>query len=267
MGKGYDEFDAYESPYWITKALLRREPILYYAKAVYDPCIGLGAMAKIISEYDIKKHKKDFIFKLSDRKIFGSDIRKLPIIKTKYHKIKVYNLDVFDDRIKKITNKVKVVILNPPFGLPKERSGCAKIVKRLLDVMKKDSYVAIFQRQQFLEGTLRYNILFKKTPPLRIYLFTRYPQLYREGYVDHNLSGNLSFAWYIFKVGHHGNTNLYWIDDKPKDYENPFLPQEVGMCYCCKYKDTNDCKPRAKNCNEAEKIGKSTDYLCLSWDR
>jgi len=253
------QYDSYQTPPWVTKALLRQLPDLKTISTVIDPCAGRGAMVKVLCEAR------------EGRTVVASDIRPLPGIETEFGRIPVHQYDIMTDEFEAFIKKTapNAAIFNPPFAIKGETNGCAKLIRRVIDLMPDGATVAVFQRLQFLESVRRYDILFARGDLVAVYIFTHRPQLFPEGHVDNTKGGSMSFAWYIFKAGRRDQVPLiYWIDEEPKVYKDPFLPQEVGMCYCCKYRKTEKCAPKAKgrrkSVDEAE-IGRSV--LCVNWQR
>lgn len=131
----------------------------------------------------------------------------------KEHGYDVYSTDLInrnyqDEQLDFLTTDIKFngdIITNPPFKYTNE------FILKALDSVDFGSKVAMFLKLSYLTGVKRYEEIYSKTPPLRVYLFTRRiscsknnnPELYKTGGVD--------YVWMIWEKGVIGPTELKWI--------------------------------------------------------
>lgn len=189
--EAHDSLDDFPTPPWATRALIehviapsRYEREMMAKKSVWEPACNRGYMAKPLAEYfgrvyrsdihdygwDGQEAVKDFLFP-------GSEF---PVI---------------------AKQGVSWVISNPPFRL------AAQFVKRSLEVTGN---VAMIVRTSFLEGSERYNTLFKDTPPDIVAQFCeRVPMV--KGRHDPAASTATSYAWLVWVAEMDCGTRFQWI--------------------------------------------------------
>lgn len=99
------------------------------------------------------------------------------------------------------------VVTNPPYDLALE------FVLKALDTVEQDRYVAMFLPLTFMETHRRYQSLFSRTPPIRIwpYVKRRHCALNAdfETYGHNNMK---AYAWYVWQKGNYSKTELKWIE-------------------------------------------------------
>ena len=98
------------------------------------------------------------------------------------------------------------IVTNPPYGLSTE------FAVRALEVVKPGHKVAMFLRTLFLEGSKRYDALFKKYPPKVIYVFTNRQVSDKNDDFDHGSA--VSYAWFVWEKGYTGDPTIKWIKSK-----------------------------------------------------
>ena len=149
---------------------------------VLEPASGHGHMTRVLQEYGMEVTERDLMH--------GDDYMK-------------------DDR----EENFDWIITNPPFTLGKEF-----VIKSL----SKGDNVAMFVRQNFLEGQRRYAELFSKYPPSKIAIFTQRVGLKYGKVVD--MSSAVGYVWIVWEKGI-TNTEFIWIPPckvelaKPEDYD------------------------------------------------
>ena len=62
----------------------------------------------------------------------------------------------------------------------------------------------------FLEGANRANTIFAKTPPARVWIFSKRISFYPKG-VEPKGSGTTAYAWFIWDKDAPGTTELKWF--------------------------------------------------------
>ena len=97
------------------------------------------------------------------------------------------------------------IITNPPFRYARE------FAEKALQIIPKNSKLALFLRIQFLEGVARRS-LFDNQPPKFIYVSSRNLRCAKNGDFK-NATGNAStYAWFIWEKGFKGDTVLRWFN-------------------------------------------------------
>lgn len=98
------------------------------------------------------------------------------------------------------------IITNPPYGLSTE------FAIKALEVIKPGHKVAMFLRTLFLEGTKRYEKLFKENPPKVIYVFTN--RQVSDKNDDFSKGSAVSYAWFVWEKGNTNPPIIKWISSK-----------------------------------------------------
>lgn len=172
-----DEF--YVTPAWGTRALLHYE---LFPGTTLEPCCGDGAMARVLKE----KLKKVSASDLHDRGGYGSQ------------------RDFFS-----VTKAYDNVITNPPFNIAEEIFAHA-----YHNVAQQK--VALLLRTAFVEGGRRWERIFSKTPPTRVWVFSRRLSIFPAG-DERTGGGTTSYSWFVWEKPIDWQTQLKWID--PNLYE------------------------------------------------
>ena len=100
------------------------------------------------------------------------------------------------------------IITNPPYKYAKE------FVLKALDLVQNGHYVCMFLKLTFLEGQARYNELFSKYPPAKIYVFSQRVLCAKNADFDGMKAGGgsaVAYAWYVWEKGYRGATEVEWI--------------------------------------------------------
>lgn len=96
------------------------------------------------------------------------------------------------------------IVTNPPFKFAKE------FVERALALVDDGRYVCMFLRLTFLEGQARRK-LFEDNPPIRVWVSSSRLVCYKDGVVK-DYSSPCCYAWFVWKKGWHGPTDLGWFN-------------------------------------------------------
>lgn len=98
------------------------------------------------------------------------------------------------------------IITNPPYKYAKE------FVEQALKICTEGSKVAMFLKIQFLEGKARRK-LFEKNPPQTIYVSSGRLRCAMNGDFEKYAKSNaVCYAWFIWRKGHYGPTNIKWFN-------------------------------------------------------
>lgn len=110
------------------------------------------------------------------------------------------------------------IITNPPYAL------AAEFAIKALKVITPGHKVAMFLRTLFLEGTKRYDKLFKDSPPKYIYVFSNRQVSDKNDDFTHGSA--VSYSWFVWEKGFTGDPIIKWIRSETIKVE------EVGPKVC-----------------------------------
>ena len=100
------------------------------------------------------------------------------------------------------------IITNPPYKFAKE------FVLKALDILQDGYKCFMFLKLQFLEGKARYNEIFSKYPPKKVYVFSERVMCAKNGKFEEMKAGGgsaVAYAWFVFEKGFKGLTSIEWI--------------------------------------------------------
>jgi hypothetical protein len=95
------------------------------------------------------------------------------------------------------------IVTNPPYKYAKE------FVKKALKVVAEGQKVAMLLKLTFLEGQSR-RTLFRDYPPQTVYVSSARLECGKNGCFTG--SSAVAYAWYVWKKGYLGPTNIKWIN-------------------------------------------------------
>lgn len=95
------------------------------------------------------------------------------------------------------------IVTNPPYKYAKE------FVEKALDIVAPGRKVAMFLRLTFLEGKGRRD-LFRNYPPQTVYVSSARLQCGKNG--DFSGTSMVTYAWFVWRKGHHSPTHIKWIN-------------------------------------------------------
>ena len=164
-----------------TKALLKVET---FNHKIWEPCAGHHLMSDVLKEagYEVKT---------TDIADYGLGDQKLDFLSNTWHLTEEFDGDI---------------ITNPPYGLSTE------FAIKALSLVKPGNKVAMFLRTLFLEGTKRYENLFKDNPPKTIYVFTN--RQVSDKNDDFNKGSAVSYSWFVWEKGWKGEPTIKWISSE-----------------------------------------------------
>jgi hypothetical protein len=165
--------DFYPTPEWGTLALLKNE--MLYGN-ILEPCCGDGSMSKVLEKTGLK--------------VISSDL---------YDRGYGFQKDIFD-----ITETYDNIITNPPYNIALE------VILKSLSIVKYKA--AFLVRTAFLESSSRFEKLYDKNPPNRVYVFSERLSMYPKGYEVQG-GGTTSYSWFVWDKEEYGSsgTQLIWI--------------------------------------------------------
>lgn len=98
------------------------------------------------------------------------------------------------------------ILMNPPYSL-----GLSFVLKAL-ELVDEGAKVVVFLRTLFLEGTKRYEKLFKDQPPKTVYVFSNRQVCSKVD--DFTVGSAVSYSWFVFEKGYKGPTEIKWIQSE-----------------------------------------------------
>ena len=97
------------------------------------------------------------------------------------------------------------IVTNPPFKYAQQ------FIEKALDIISHDRYVCMFLKLQFLKGKTRKE-MFEKYPPIRVWVSSSRITCAKNGKFDEYPSSAVCYAWFIWKKGYKGATELKWFN-------------------------------------------------------
>lgn len=165
--------DFYATPEWATKALLENET---FHDHILEPCCGDGSMSSPLQE--------------SGYTVISSD---------KYDRGFGSVKDAFQYK-----DPIPNIITNPPFNIAE------RLFHHLYPLVERK--LCFLLRTAFLEGSRRYNTIFKLTPPTKVYVFSERLTMYPGSLKNNVGNGAMSFSWFVFdKESNHKIPEIKWI--------------------------------------------------------
>lgn len=156
--------DFYPTPAWATEALLAIEKIPI-GRTILEPCCGDGAISKVLEHAGYSTHSFDIT-----HRGFGNI----------NGPVDIYSYNVSHG----------TVITNPPYNDMK------RMFSKLYSLA--DIQLCLLLRIAFLEGIGRYENIFSKTPPSRVWVFSERLSMYKNGNKGEKASGTTCYAWFVW---------------------------------------------------------------------
>lgn len=162
-----------------TADILREEE---FHKDVLEPFCGVGSMSEVIRQN-------------------GHNVLSYDIVDRGYGLVgDFYQVD--------FPRRKYDIITNPPYD------NVIDVVLRCIDICKEK--VALLMPLRYLSSGSRYNEIYKKYPPKRVYVYQERICIAKnadfEKYNDAGANMEI-YAWYIWERGHKGTTELKWISN------------------------------------------------------
>lgn len=114
-----------------------------------------------------------------------------------------------DDIIDFLSTDIKFagdIITNPPFKFTTE------FVLKALDSIPYGNKVAMFLKINYLAGKKRYQEIYSKYPPYRVYVFSGRLACSKNNNPEGFKNGAMDYVWMIWEKGKLGPTDLKWIE-------------------------------------------------------
>lgn len=177
--------------------LLSRET---FNRNIWEPACGEGNLSEVLKEYGYNVYSTDLI-----------------------------NRGYGDEQLDFLTTDKKFsgdIITNPPFKYTNE------FILKALDSVDFGGKVAMFLKLNYLSGKSRFENIYSKYPPYRVYVFTgrvacsknNKPELYKHAALD--------YAWFIWHKGTIGATELRWIETERKRKNERTTDRHFNVLEC-----------------------------------
>ena len=182
--------DFYPTPAWATKVLLAHET---FEGDIWEPACGNGAMSEVL-------------------KTTGNDVISTDLYNRGYGTSDCNFLSlVYPETISNI-------ITNPPYNLAEEfvHTGLRLASRKL----------ALLLRLSFLESAKRFESIFSRSPPSRIWVFSERITFYPNG-IQTGGTGTLAYAWFVWDKQEDPaeGTRLKWF---PPGYKSDSGPVDLS---------------------------------------
>ena len=115
------------------------------------------------------------------------------------------------------------IISNPPYD-----DSLIRIINRCLDIC--NDKVAMLLPMLYLSGKARYEEIFKKNPPVRVYVYSERINIAKNGdFEQYSDSGaNMTiYAWFVWKKGYKGTTELRWLHNDKASMRLNTIKQDI----------------------------------------
>ena len=173
--------------------LLQVMPELKNSKRVLEPCAGIGTIADKFTELTgIKVDMSDILSRRND----------------------ITQIDYMD---LDCAGAYDLIITNFPYknSTAKNPIGFAELLVKALKDVAPGGYVCSFQRLLSLESKKRYEQIYSKYKPEKIYVYSHRMQCYADGDMSKKINSSIAYAWFVYHKGLDGKfskvTTLDWI--------------------------------------------------------
>lgn len=195
---GYDKhnkereaLDYYATPTNEVENILENANIDLNNKIILEPCAGGGHMVKGIENY-CQKHN------YTPKNFIKTDIANRGCADCLTGK----EYDFFSDNYP--INQADIIIMNPPYSV------LEPFLIRAIEIAQQK--LIVLCRMQVLEGTGRYDNIFKENPPTEIYQYIERIQCWKNGEKPTG-SGSQAYCWLIWDktIEKQEPPKLYWL--------------------------------------------------------
>lgn len=187
-----DALDYYATPTDEVINILDNLGYDFSEKTILEPCVGGGHMALGINKY-IEKNGQFLVRKI------GTDVKNRGFENEYWHT--EYNLDFLADDYP--FDYADVIIMNPPYAT------LEPFLIRALEIA--EDKVICLCRTQVIEGSSRYEKIFKDNPPTYIYQYVDRIQCWKNGEKPVGSSAQ-AYCWLVWdKSVKNSDTYLRWI--------------------------------------------------------
>lgn len=118
-----------------------------------------------------------------------------------------YKLDFQKDflKMKQAPTGCTCILTNPPYKYATE------FVLKSLELLPSGGDIYMFLRTQFLEGQGRYDRIFHRFPPVKVFQFVKRMRVAKNGEFDAVGLNAVSYAWFWWKKDVYSETKIKWI--------------------------------------------------------
>ena len=192
------ELDYYATPTAEVINILETLGYDFTEQVILEPCVGGGHMVAGIQNY-LDNHNQ------TAAALKGSDFLDRGFRSTKWQL--QYGLDFLDDEYP--IDKADVIIMNPPYAT------IEPFLIRALEIVQDK--LIVLCRTQVLEGSGRYEKIFKENPPTDIYQYVDRIQCWKDGVKPAGTSAQ-AYCWLVWdKKAPAAAPKLHWIR-RSKEY-------------------------------------------------
>ena len=192
------ELDYYATPTAEVINILETLGYDFTEQVILEPCVGGGHMVAGIQNY-LDNHNQ------TAAALKGSDFLDRGFRSTKWQL--QYGLDFLDDEYP--IDKADVIIMNPPYAT------IEPFLIRALEIVQDK--LIVLCRTQVLEGSGRYEKIFKENPPTDVYQYVDRIQCWKDGVKPAGTSAQ-AYCWLVWdKKAPAAAPKLHWIH-RSKEY-------------------------------------------------
>lgn len=150
-----------------------------FNKSIWEPACGEGNISKVLKTHGYDVYSTDLIDRGYQDKI----------------------VDFLETSVKWEGD----IVTNPPFKHANE------FILKSLECINDGAKIAMFLKLNYLSGKKRYNEIYSKFPPYKVYVFSGRTACSKNNDPKGFKSGAIDFAWFIWEKGKQGATELKWI--------------------------------------------------------
>ena len=108
-------------------------------------------------------------------------------------------------QVEELPGGVHTICTNPPYNISTD------IIEHGLQLMQNGDEMYMFLKTLYIEGKNRYDRIFSKYPPYKVIQFIKRIVCAKNGDFQGNSGGGyVSFAWFCWRKGYNGKTQLEW---------------------------------------------------------
>ena len=161
-----------------------------FDRMIWEPCVGLGHISGVLEKHGHEVWKSDIVDRIGNERL---------------------------DFLSCAENWDGDIITNPPYKYAQ------RFVEKALGCVGEGRKVAMLLKLLFLEGLERRK-LFERTPPRRIWVFSKRVSCAKNGDFERCGNGAVCYAWFVWeRNGSNGNDR----PDKPNEPNAPRARTEV----------------------------------------
>ena len=196
--KEREELDYYATPSTEVANILETLGYDFTEKTILEPCLGGGHMVAGIQKY-LEEHNQ------TPAKLIGTDFKDREFRSNKWELY--YDVDTLADDYP--IDEADIVIMNPPYAT------IEPFLIRALEIAQEK--LIVLCRTQVLEGSGRYEKIFKDNPPTDIYQYVDRIQCWKGGIKPSGTSAQ-AYCWLVWdKKAPAAAPKLHWIR-RSKEY-------------------------------------------------